>query len=34
MCDSDLLNVYQIVATNKLVITVDAIKSIEEAYKA
>ncbi len=34
MCDSDLLNVYQIVATNKLVITQDAIKSIEEAYKA
>ena len=34
MCDSDLLNVYQIVSTNKLVITQDAIKSIEEAYKA
>ena len=34
VCDSDLLNVYQIVATNKLVITQDAIKSIEEADKA
>ena len=34
MCDSDLLNVYQIVSTNKLIITQDAIKSIEEAYKA
>ena len=34
LCDSDLLNVYQIVSTNKLVITKDAIKSIEEAYKA
>lgn len=34
VCDSDLLNVYQIVATNKLVISQDAIKSIEEAYKA
>ncbi len=34
VCDSDLLNVYQIVATNKLIITQEAIKSIEEAYKA
>ena len=34
VCDSALLNVYQIVAKNKLVITLDAIKSIEEAYKA
>lgn len=34
VCDCDLLNVYQIVATNKLVFTQEAIKSIEEAYKA
>lgn len=31
---SDLLNVYDIVASDKLVLTVDAVKSIEEAYKA
>lgn len=31
---SDLLNVYDIVASDKLVLTVDAAKSIEEAYKA
>jgi large subunit ribosomal protein L4 len=34
VCDSELLNVYQIVATNKLILTQEAIKSIEEAYKA
>ena len=31
---SDLLNVYDIVKCDKLVVTADAIKSIEEAYKA
>lgn len=30
---SDLLNVYDIVACDKLVLTKDAVKSIEEAYK-
>ncbi len=29
---ADILNVYDIVANNKVVLTVDAIKSIEEAY--
>lgn len=32
--NSDLLNVYDIVKCDKLVVTADAIKSIEEAYKA
>ena len=31
---SDLLNVYDIVKCDRLVVTADAIKSIEEAYKA
>ncbi len=31
---SNLLNVYDIVACDKLLLTVDAVKSIEEAYKA
>ena len=31
---SDLLNVYDIVKCDKLIVTADAIKSIEEAYKA
>ena len=31
---SDLLNVYDIVACDKLILTVDAVKSIEEAYNA
>ena len=31
---SDLLNVYDIIKCDKLVVTADAIKSIEEAYKA
>ena len=30
---SNLLNVYDIVACDKLLLTVDAVKSIEEAYK-
>ena len=30
---ANLLNVYDIVVSNKLVLTVDAIKSIEEAYE-
>ncbi|MFA6666876.1 MAG: 50S ribosomal protein L4 [Bacilli bacterium] len=32
--NSDLLSVYEIVSSGKLLITKDAIKSIEEAYKA
>ncbi|MBE5738534.1 MAG: 50S ribosomal protein L4 [Clostridiales bacterium] len=32
--NSDLLNVYDIVKCDRLVVTADAIKSIEEAYKA
>ena len=32
--NSDLLNVYDIIKCDKLVVTADAIKSIEEAYKA
>ena len=32
--NSDLLSVYDIVKCDKLVVTADAIKSIEEAYKA
>ena len=32
--NSDLLNVYDIVKCDKLVLTADAIKSIEEGYKA
>lgn len=32
--NADLLNVYDIVKCDKLVVTADAIKSIEEAYKA
>lgn len=31
---SNLLNIYDIVACDKLLLTVDAVKSIEEAYKA
>ena len=32
--NSDLLNVYDIIKCDKLVLTADAIKSIEEGYKA
>ena len=32
--DSSLLNVYDIVKCDKLVLTADAVKSIEEGYKA
>ena len=32
--NSDYLSVYDIVKCDKLVVTADAIKSIEEAYKA
>ena len=31
---SDLLSVYDIVKCDKLVVTADAVKSIEEAYRA
>ena len=34
VADSNLLSVYDIVKCDKLVVTADAIKSIEEAYKA